>query len=189
MNSFGLAVFAGLSLNLIIRFGLGAGIAGKKNVLPLLQIANIFVSVVFLWIIFTYVLNFFSWEFTVFFLMFPSSVIVCMGIEFLIQRLVPKKMRSRLFTSLTAYDGLITASLIITWMTALTLLDAVLISFFFAAGCLFAVIFMNETRRKSFLERIPENFRGIPMAFISLGLLSMVMATAAWICGRIIGGN
>ena len=186
MIFFSLAVFAGLSLNLIIQFALGAGIAGKNRSLPVLQIVILFLAVVLLWILFAYILNFLPWELTVFFLMFPSSVIVCMCMEFLASRFFPK--RKRLFSGMTAYEGLVLASLILTYRIARTFSDAILLSFFFALGCLLALVFVNEIRRRSFLEKIPENFRGMPLTFISLGLLSMVISTTVWILDKVMGG-
>jgi len=182
-----LAVTAGLSLNLILTFAIGANAAGKGNTLPVFQIINLFISVVLLWIIHAYIFNFIAWDIMAIFLFFPLSALVCTGIEFLEKRLFPKRKRVRLFSGITAYEGLIPASLLLVANTALTFSDAIILSFFFALGSFFAVICMNEIRRRSLLEEIPENFRGMPLAFISMGLLSMASGTAAWILYRVLG--
>ena len=182
-----LGVFAGLSLNLILQFGIGTGIAAKGKTLPVFQMVNLFCTVVLLWIAYTYIFSFVSRELMVYFLFFPFSVLVCLGMENLEKYLFPKKKRVRLFSGTTAYEGLIPASLIITVNTALTFSDALILSFFFALGCFIAIVFMNEIRRRSSLEIIPESFRGMPLAFVSMGLLSMIFGTAAWICYRALG--
>ena len=182
----GFAVFAGLSVNLVLQFALGAGQAGKGNTIPVYQIICLFVSVLFLWIIHTYMLNFIPWEFMGFFLFFPLSALVCMGLEYLERKLFPKKERIRLFSALTAYEGLVPASLFLTVNLALTFTDALSLSFFFAFGCFLAVFIIKEIYRRSTLEEIPNYLRGIPLAFISMGLLSIIFSSAAWICYRVL---
>jgi len=182
----GLAIFAGLSLNLVLQFAIGSGPAAKTGTLPVYQIICLFVSVVFLWICYTYIFNFISGEFMVYFLFFPFSALLCLGLDKLETILFPKKKYVRLFKGLTAYDGLVPASLVLTVNMALTFSDALILSFFFASGCLLAVAFMKEIRRRSSLEEIPENLRGMPLAFISMGLLSMIFGSAAWICFRVL---
>lgn len=182
----GLAIFAGLSLNVLLQFALGAGDAGKGRVMPLYQIGCLFVSVVFLWIINSTILNYLPWEFMAYFLMFPLSALVCLGLESLEKRIFPKKAGVRLFSAQTAYNGLVPASLVLTVRIAVNFSDALILSFFFALGVLAAVIFVREIRRRASLEEIPEMFRGTPLAFISLGLLSMISGAVAWICYRVL---
>lgn len=186
MIRLGLAVFAGLSVNLMLQFALGSGKAGKGNTLPLFQIINLFLTVIILWIFYTYIFNLLSREFVWYFLIFPFSALTSMGIERIEKHLFPMKKPVRLFSSLTAYEGLIPASLLLTVNMAVSFLDALILSFFFAFGCMIAIIFMKEIRRRSMLESIPKNLRGLPLAFISMGLLSMVFSAAAWICYRVL---
>ena len=182
----GLAVFSGLSLNLVLQFALGSGPAGKTRKVPLYQIACLFLSVILLWIIYARILKFVSWELMAFFLLFPLSALVCYGFEFLEKFLFPDREPVRLFSSITAYEGLVPASLILTINIAVTLSDALILSLFFAAGSLLAVVFMKEIRRRASLEEVPENLRGMPLAFISMGLLSLVFSAAALICYRVL---
>lgn len=182
----GLAIFAGLSLNLVLQFGLGAGQAGTAVKIPLYQIAVLFVTVILLWVIYTYVFSFLSWELMVFFLFFPFSVLVCLGLEKAEILLFPDKKKVRLFSAMTAYGGLIPASLIITVNMAVTFFDALILSFFFAIGSLLAIVIMKDIYRRSIMEKVPENLRGTPIAFISMGLLAMIFSAAAWICFRVI---
>ena len=182
----GLAIFAGLSVNLILQFALGAGQAGKGKVLPIFQIICLFVSVLFLWTIYTYVLHFISWEYMGFMLFFPLSALVCMSLENLEKRLFPKRERVRLFSALTAYEGLVPASLFLAISAALTFVDALILSLFFALGCFLAIFIVRGIYRRSTLEDIPYSLRGIPLALISMGLLSMIFSSAAWICFRVL---
>ena len=181
-----LAIFAGLSSNLILQFALGAGQAGKGRTLPIFQIAVLFISVLFLWIIYTNILNFLSWEFPGLLLFFPLSALVCLGLESLEKWIFPKKERIRLFSALTAYEGLVPASLFLTMTLALNFSEALVLSFFFALGCLLAVFILKEINRRSALEEIPNYLRGIPLTFISMGLLSMIFGFAAWICYKVL---
>lgn len=185
----GLAIFAGLSLNLIFQFALGAAPAGKGSVIPLFQIICLFISVLILYIVFTYIINFFSWEFMGYFLFFPVCALVCLGLECLERKLFPKKKEVRLFSGLSAYEGLVPASLILTMYLALNLLDALILSLSFALGCFMAVFIMKEIRRRSSMEGIPKYLRGMPLALISMGLLSMIFSSAAWIFFRVLEGR
>jgi electron transport complex protein RnfA len=183
MTLLGLAVCAGLSLNLILQFALGAGFAGKK-VIPLTQIIILFISSFFLWVVYRYVLGFLPWEIMSFLLLFPLSALSCMGLEYVETWFLDEKKCGRLFSWRTAYEGLVPASIILCVHLSVTAADALFLSFFFAFGCLLAIIIMKEISRRSSLESLPEYFRGIPVALISMGLLSMVFGAIAWICYR-----
>jgi len=188
----GLAVFAGLSLNLVMQFALGVQTVGsntpqsaKENYLPVFQIINLFISVLILWIIYSYILNFIPSEFFMFVLFFPLSALVCLGFEKIEDRLFATRKKIRLFSCMTAYDGLVPASLLLTANIARNFSDAFILSFFFAVGSLAAIIIINEIKRRSALEEIPVNFRGMPLVLISVGLLSMVTGAVAWICFKV----
>jgi len=188
-----LAVFSGLSLNLLLSFALG--ISGKaafgdtsSRPLPLLQLGLLFVSVLFLWMFFSALLPPFWRGFSVYFLFFPVSALACMGLESLAARALPKTTggREKVFSAFTAYDGLVPASLVLTFTLAGTFAGAVILSLFFALGNLAATLVLNEIRRKSTLERLPRCLRGSPLVLISMGLLSLVSVSVAGICFRIL---
>ena len=128
----GLAIFAGLSVNLILQFALGAGQVKELKTLPLFQMVGLFISVLFIWVIYTYIFNFLPWEFMGFFLLFPLSVLLCMGYECLGKRFFPNIEKVKLFSAKTAYEGLIPASLFLTVNMAVSFSDALVLSFFFA---------------------------------------------------------
>ena len=182
----GLAIFAGLSLNLMLHFGFTVGQTGRSKEIPLFQISVLFVTVFVLWIIYVYVFKFLPWEFMGYFVLFPVAVLLCLGMEHLEARFYPKLNGAKLYSAMTAYEGLVPASLALCVNLAFTPLDALFLSFFFASGCLLAMYIIREINRRSTLEAVPKNFRGMPLTLISMGLLSMIFASIAWICYRIL---
>ena len=193
-----LAVFSGLSLNLLLSFALGAaGVAGDalpkgetKRQLPLFQLCLLFVSVIFLWVFFTFIIPSPWMGFTVYFLFFPLSALVCIALEFCVERLFSKAEApfrvKKVFSALTAYEGLVPVSLIITFTLAGSFSGAVVLALFFAIGNLAAILILNEIRRRSTLEWVPRHLRGSPLILISMGLLALISASAAGICFKIL---
>jgi Na+-translocating ferredoxin:NAD+ oxidoreductase subunit A len=195
----GLAIFSGLSLNLLLQFALGtagavADTGHKKNAkreLPLIQFCILFVSMIFLWVFFEYFLPAFWRGFSEFFLFFPLSALVCMGLERLIERILPRifskfKGMRKSFSAITAYDGLVPASLIIIFIAAEAFTDVLVIALFFVLGNLTAMLTLNEISRKSSLERVPKFLRGTPLILVSMGLLSLISIFAAGIFLKIL---
>jgi electron transport complex protein RnfA len=202
-----LAVFSGLSVNLLVQFALGAkGIAANdhsknrsgKN-LPLIQLGILIISVLLLWVFFTYLVPP-SWRgFAEYFLFFPLSALVCMGLEklcghifpLILPRIFPLTIPpfteiKKTFSAYTAYDGLVLVSLIITFLTAEDFTGAFVLVLFFAVGNLTAMLILNEIRRRSALEWVPRFLRGTPLILISMGLLSMISASAAGVLLKIL---
>lgn len=203
----GLAVFSGLSLNLFLQFAVGTeGSAADSlhrnnaaRIIPRAQLGILFVSVVFLWVFFSSALPA-AWRgFSEYFLFFPLSALVCMGLELLCERILsrifpkmfPQKAPQltgikKVFPAVSAYDGLVPAALFITSFAAERFADAVVLAFFFTLGNLSAMLVLNEIRRRSTLEWVPRHLRGSPLVLISMGLLSLISASAAWICFRVL---
>ena len=184
-----LAVFSGLSLNLLLQFALGTtGVAGEtreQKGIPFFQLGIMFISILFLWVLFTLILPP-QWRgFSEYFLFFPFSALACLSLERLGVRILPK-FRSKVFNALTAYDGLVPVSVLITFKLALNFLCAFVLALFFVLGNLAAILVLNEIRRKSALERVPGFLRGSPLILISMGLLSLITAVAAGICFKIL---
>jgi len=199
INIAGLAVFSALSLNLLLQFALGtAGAASDigqkihtKRELPLIQFCIFFISTLILWVFFKYLFPGFWTGFSEYFLFFPLSAIVCLGLELFVERVLPRVYTKfthpkKSFSAITAYDGLIPAALIITFIVAETFTDALIIAFSFALGNLAAMLTLNEISRRSTLEWVPKYLRGTPLILISMGLLSLISAFAAGIFFRIL---
>jgi electron transport complex protein RnfA len=199
INIAGLAVFSGLSLNLLLQFALGtAGVAADtvhktnaKRELPLIQFCIFFILILVLWVFFKYLLPDFWRGFSEYFLFFPLSAIICMGLELFAERVLPRIFSKfngfkKSFSAITAYDGLIPASLIIAFIAAETFIDVLVIALSFVLGNLAAMITLNEIGRRSALEWVPKYLRGSPLIFVSMGLLSLISAFAAGIFFRIL---
>jgi electron transport complex protein RnfA len=195
----GLAVFSGLSLNLLLQFALGtAGAASDtgrktnaKRELPLIQFCVLFISMIFLWIFFRYLLPAFWIGFSEYFLFFPLSAMVCMGLELFAERVLPRifpKLEGikKSFSAITAYDGLVPAALIITFIAAETFTDVLVIDLFFVLGNLTAMFTLNEIARRSALESVQKYLRGTPLILVSMGLLSLISTFAAGIFFKIL---
>ena len=194
-----LSVFSGLSLNLLLSFAIGAaGTAGDglpkgqtRREIPLCQLGFLFVSVLFLWVIFNYVFSPFWRGFSVYFLFFPLSALVCTGLELIREQVFPIIIpclgsTRKVFSAFTAYDGLVPASLIITFLLAGDFLSAFVLALFFAIGNLAAMLILNEIRRRSTLEKVPRYLRGSPLVLISMGLLSLIFTSAAGLFFKIL---
>jgi electron transport complex protein RnfA len=188
MNLAFLAVFAGLSFNMVVHFALGiAGIAanrpGTEKILPsIMQMGILFLSVLLLWMVF-YILPSFPGGFLEYFLFFPLSALACTGLEKGSLRLFPKAVQGeRLFSAFTAYDGLASLALFITYNLASGFAEALVLAFFFALGNLAAILILGEIRRRSALEWTPRRLRGSPLILISSGLLSLIFGAVAGIC-------
>ena len=194
-----LAIFSGLSLNLLLQFALGTSSVAadsfhKKKTggeIPLAQFGFLFISALFLWVFFNKIVPAYWKGFSEFFLFFPLSALACIGLELLTERVLPlifkgKKKIIKIFSSFTAYDGLVPASLIITSFVAENFAAAFVLSLFFALGNLTAMLILNEIRRKSTLEWMPRHLRGSPLILISMGLLSLISVSVAGIFFKIL---
>ena len=198
-----LAVFSGLSVNLLLQYVIGiSGAAGDglprgetKRRIPCFQFAVLFMSVLFLWAFFTFIMPP-AWRgFAEYFLFFPLSALTCMGLEYLCnmiyQKILPKKNARYgdflvLYAANTAYDGLALISLVITFSLAINFTGAVVLTLFFILGNMIAMVILNEIRRRSVLEWVPRYLRGSPLILISMGLLSLISVYIAGICFRIL---
>ena len=199
----GLAVFSGLSLNLLLQFALGTvaviretdNLTEKDGEIPLIQLGILFLSVIFLWIFFRLALPIFARGFSEVFLYFPFSALVCAGFELLLDKLLPRFFplsfhkfvgKKKVFSAVTAYEGLVPASLMITSMVAGSFIDTLVMALFFTLGNLMAMLIINEIRRRSTFEWIPRYLRGSPLILVTMGLLSLIFASAAGICFMIL---
>ncbi|MDR2029588.1 MAG: hypothetical protein LBP93_08645 [Treponema sp.] len=179
-----LAVFSGLSLNLILQFGLGVRDIGTERPVfsPLSPVRWIVLvlSVFILWLVFTYILSPLGLGILEPFLLFPLSSLICMGGERALLRVFPpRKTEAGPFSPLSGYNGLVLGSLMLTLRLALSPVEALVLSLGFALGVLLAVLILNEIRRRSFLETLPPALRGSPLMLISTGLLSLIFSSAA----------
>jgi electron transport complex protein RnfA len=181
-----LAVFSGLAMNLFLQCGLGMRAAAREGEtqVPLFQIGLVFVSVLLLWILFSYILplGFFKYL-----LLFPLSALVYAALERLFFRFFLKKPAPPAH-SFCFCDGLTAAALFLTLHLASGFIEAAVLSLGFSLGILLSLLILAEIRRRSRMEAVPRLLRGSPLALISMGLLSLIFSSAALIFYRALGG-
>jgi electron transport complex protein RnfA len=181
-----LAVFSSLSMNLLLRCGLGmkdAAGEGDRPV-PFVQIGLLAVSVLILWLFFSYIvpLGFFTYL-----LLFPGSALVHAGLEQLLFRVILKQEAAKP-QSPGFRDGLAAGALFLTLHLASGFLEAMVLSLGFALGTLLSLLILAEIRRRSRMEAVPRFLRGSPLTLVSMGLLSLIFSSAAVILYRAFGG-
>jgi electron transport complex protein RnfA len=186
-----LAVFSSLSLNLILQCGLGVrritAVQEGDDTIPLPQAGIIFISVLLLWVFFSYILSPLLLGFFEYVLLFPLSALVYYALEFFLYRVLLKK-RSQSHRTTAFCDGLTAVSLLLTLHLASGFIDAAVLSFGFAFGILLALFILDEIHRRSGMEAVPRFLRGSPLALIAMGFLSLIFTSAAYMFFRVIGG-
>jgi electron transport complex protein RnfA len=179
-----LGISSGLSLNLILQFGLGIqhiGLDDENRVrsyeLPVVQGGILFLAVPLLWFFFVYMVGPLSLGFLEYMLLFPLSVLVCRGLEGAVDYFFPRALPAvKAFTPLSAYNGLVPAALMMSLCLASSLAEVVILSLGFCGGLLLAILILKEIQRGSSLEAVPEFLRGLPLMLISMGLLSLIFS-------------
>ncbi|GHV75616.1 hypothetical protein AGMMS49942_04370 [Spirochaetia bacterium] len=209
-----LAVFSGLSLNLLLQFGLSVGgiIEPASRPSPPHWLI-LFVSSFVLWLFFTYVLAAPAFGFLESFLFFPAAMLVSLTLESVFVYFFPSGVITRdalrnakkgpwkpweiardiclNSDGLPRYsgNGLAAASVFLTLRLALTLVDALVLCLGFSLGCLVAAAILREINKRSSLESAPQSFRGAPLTLISMGLLSLIFSSVSVILIRVLGGR
>jgi len=189
-----LFICAGLSFNLILYFGLGLQSItlneekSSELSLPFFQAGVLFASVLVLWLVLTFLLPFLAFGFIEYFLLFPFSVLACVGIEYLSIQIIPSIVPEKnYFSADTGYNGLVFASLFLTLQLAEDVFSALILSLSFALGTLLTMFLLHYIHRRSLLEAVPANIRGRPLMLITLGLLSLIFSSLTAIFFKILG--
>jgi len=183
-----LAFFSSLSVNLILQCGFGmAGVTmPTARKLPLLHTALCFITVLFLWLFFTYILSPLALGFFGYILFFPVASVVYNACEHLLFTVLLKRAPSREDSNFFT-DGLPGAALFLTYNIAGGFIDALLMAAGFSAGLLLILLITGEINRRSEMEAVPRLLSGRPLILVSMGLLSLVFGSVALICYRILG--
>jgi electron transport complex protein RnfA len=181
-----LAVFSGLSMNLLLQCGLGMRGAAREGERPflLVRIGLVFLSVLILWTFFSYV---FHPGFFEYLLLFPLSALIYAGLERLLFRAVLKQEAPG-FKESYCCDGLTAAALFLTLHLASGFVEAAVLSLGFSLGLLISLLILAEVRRRSRMEAVPRLLRGSPLALISMGLLALIFSSTAFIFYQALGG-
>jgi electron transport complex protein RnfA len=192
MRAFSLIVLSSLAFNLVLQFGLGlrdirAGMR-QKHTVSLFQALVLFVSVFILWPVFNYLLI--PLGGVEYILLFPLSVLVCMGFEWLGARFLPRAAsrfaplapllpKASGFSAASAYNGLALTALFLTLRLAASPGEALLLSLGFSAGTLGVSHLLSAISERSSLEPVPSFLRNTPLMLIALGILSLVFSALA----------
>ena len=195
-----LAVLSGLSMNLVLQFGLGLKelIVGEKpdfskniNKKDILAGMGIFFFIIFfLWLFFSFIRSL-PLGMVEYLLLFPAGYLVFLGIEYLSNRFVllhPVK-DIFIFWNIFRSSALVTAALFVTLSIAGGLAEAIVLSFGFTSGIALALAIAGEIRRRSEMEAVPRFLRGGPLVLVTLGLLSLVFTSAALMFFEVLGAN
>jgi electron transport complex protein RnfA len=187
-----LAVFSGLSLNLTIQLGMGISDARSELVRPvkftLVEWGVLFLSVLVLWCLFSFVFTPLALGFFEYFLLFPLAAGTGKVLKALILRLFPDDFSdSQLFSTVSAYNGLVVAALVITLRLAASFSQAAAMALGFSLGALLALSILKAVYNRSSMENVPRILRGIPLMFISMGLLALIFSSLSVIFLRLLG--
>jgi electron transport complex protein RnfA len=209
-----LAVFSGLSMNLILMFGIclqkiahdgASGGSGKETKWAFLVRSGIyFFSLMLLWLFFSFLQSVLFLGFFEYILVFPVSAVFFTVIEYLVKLLVFDNISREskeiflncfCFTDGVPSDGMsangamVGASLFIILGIAGGFAEAAVLSFGFSAGTALAVLIIGEIRRRSGMEAVPRSLRGGPLVLVAMGLLSLVFTSSAMIFYAVLGAK
>jgi electron transport complex protein RnfA len=185
-----LGVFAALACNLVLGFGLGIRALALREegcrkdrfsyLIYFLEGGLIFLSVLILWPVFTYILGPLGLGFFRLILIFPLSAPFCAALDALFKRFLPPEWGwSPIFGTVSACEGLVPVALLLTLYTATSFPEAAVLAGCFVLGILFPALVLEEIRRRAVFEAIPRYLRGSPLALITLGIVSLVSASVA----------
>jgi electron transport complex protein RnfA len=187
-----LVIFSAFTTNLTLQCALGLkGIAATDNfnkTTSLIRLLIIFISVVFLWVLFTIILgSFFSGMF-VFVLMFPVGYMIYSGLEYLVfNYLVKENIEDESFIN---FPGGITAvAAFICINIANGFFEVLLLSFGFTAGILLVILIIREIKKRAWLESVPRFIRGTPLVLITMGMLSLIFTSGSLLILGMIGAR
>jgi len=190
-----MAVFSGLSMNLILQFGLGLkGIAFDESIGRERLLAGsgvLFVTVIFLWLIFSFIRSVLFLGLLEYLMLFPVSSLVFSIFECMVNRFILKKNMEQegaiLFGDSLTGSALAGAALFITLNVAGSLYEALVLSLVFSCSTALVIVVVDEIRRRAEMEAVPLRLRGGPLALIAMGLLSLVFASGALMLFRVLG--
>jgi len=195
MNGFPLLllfIYSGFAINLVLQCGLGIrGVVDSKSTLNLsafIKIGLMFFSIIFLWFLFSKVIYSLIQGIFIYVILFPVSVLVYEGLEYLILRfLLKKEEESESFISFAS--GITAVSVFICINLSNNFMETVTLSFGFTCGILIINLTIREIRRRAALEAVPVSLRGKPLVLIAMGLLSLILTTASLLLFRMIGAE
>jgi electron transport complex protein RnfA len=193
-----LAIFSGLSANLILQLGLGVTeialtresfyslTSGSKRFAR--NLGTFFIAVILLWLIISFIRSILFLGFLEYVFIFPLSLLTYTIFDYVMNRFIIKaaqaKRKSVIFDSTLA-----AAALFIILSIACSFTEAVILSAGFSAGIALAVVIVDEIRLRSVTEAVPRWLRGSPLVLITMGLLSMIFTATALMLYQVLGAK
>jgi electron transport complex protein RnfA len=201
-----LGICASLAMNLLVQFGLGLGILmedktgdrigdktedkAKDRLEQIrdsygLQSLLFFISLLFLWLLFTYILSPLGPDFYWYLLIYPLSAALIRGLEALgsgerVKSFFTRRLGGSFRVLLPRYwTEFLVLGLLISLHLALSPPEALILALCFSLGLGFSLAVLREISRRSRFEAVPPFLRGSPLALISLGLLSLIFSSAS----------
>ena len=200
-----LAVFSGLSMNLILQFGLGLvkiTLVGSCQPFEKINGAEavskmgiLFVSVLFLWLLFTFFRSVLPLGLIEYVLLFPFAYLISSLLEYAADRFILKKnIGQKEFADSYQESGIINsalaaAALFMALNVAGGFWEAAVLSLCFSGGIVLAVLIICEIRFRSEMEAVPQSLRGSPLTLIAMGLLSLIFSSTALMLYQVFGAN
>jgi electron transport complex protein RnfA len=145
------------------------------------ELGVFFVTILLLWLVFSFVRSLIPLGLFEFILLFPVSYLVFFGLEYVVNRLVQKKASTtgQFLNDMFAGGIFSGAGLFVTLNIANGIVEAAVLSMGFTFGIVLATLIVAEIRRRSEMEAVPRFLRGSPLALVAMGLLSLVFSSAA----------
>jgi electron transport complex protein RnfA len=181
-----LAVFSIFSFNLVLKFGLGVKeifeARNEKVSTNLARWVIMFITVFFSWLVFTFMLSPLGLGFFEYFLLFPLTAFLTLGLEKLFSLLTSGRFTNdNGFSAYSSYTGPILTALILTLRFADTVVDALVMSFCFPLGAFFAKLLLKMIKFRCKTENVSSVFKGQPFLLVSMALLSLVFSSIAYV--------
>jgi electron transport complex protein RnfA len=176
-------IFAGLSANIVVQFGLGLqDILSIKQYRwrdSLYRACILFLSLLITWLFFSFVIIPLGLGFLETILLLPLSILFSFLIEKGILFLFSRWIKSTESSVLSAYNGLVFVAVFFVLKAADSVLDALIMSASFSVGYMLSMAIVLEIHKRASIEAVPRALRGAPLLLITLGLLSLVCSAAA----------
>jgi Na+-translocating ferredoxin:NAD+ oxidoreductase RnfA subunit len=186
-----LAVFSGLSVNLILQCGLclkDTAIAEEFGIKRLFfGLGIIFVSIVLLWLFFSFIRAVLPLGLFEYMLLFPASSLLFFCFDTFLNRYVVRNTANKK-EQVLSIGALTSAALFITLNVAGNLIEAAVTALGFTLGVAVVFIITGEIRRRSEMEAVPPLFKNGPLALIAMGLLSLIFSSAAIMLYKVLEG-
>lgn len=180
MNRLFLPFVAAFAANSFLHFGFGVRLlvgGPRPGPMPSVPVAiSLFFSGFLTWFLFSYVLAPLSLGFFEPFVVFPTTALVCSGVERWFRFFTKNAagQTSSASYSLTAYDGLAYVAAFTILRLASDPLDAFLLSIGSVFGYLFCAGILRAVRARADTEPVPRSLRGAPFVMVAAGLLSIL---------------